>query len=136
MQEQEKRMERMERIAAALLLILGAALRLCALGALPFGLNQDEASAGYEAFALLTAGIDRCGKSWPSWKTIVHGRRCVGTELTSRPRMNTSPRSRGSSPSMARSSVDLPEPEAPSRATISPSPKARPTPSRARNPLG
>ena len=65
MLEQEKRTERMERIAAALLLILGAALRLCALGALPFGLNQDEASAGYEAFALLTAGIDRCGKSWP-----------------------------------------------------------------------
>ena len=60
-----KRKQRMEYAAAALLLALGAALRLAALGALPFGLNQDEASAGYEAFALLTAGIDRCGKSWP-----------------------------------------------------------------------
>ena len=65
MLEKIKREERMERILAALLLILGAVLRLAALGALPFGLNQDEASAGYEAFALLTAGIDRCGKSWP-----------------------------------------------------------------------
>ena len=65
MLEELKREERMERIAAALLLVLGAALRLAALGALPLGLNQDEASAGYEAFALLTAGIDRCGKSWP-----------------------------------------------------------------------
>ena len=59
-----KRNQNKERILAALLL-LGAALRLAALGALPYGLNQDEASAGYEAFALLSAGIDRCGKSWP-----------------------------------------------------------------------
>ncbi len=65
MLEEMKRTERMEWIAAAMLLILGAALRLIALGALPFGLNQDEASAGYEAYALLTSGIDRCGKSWP-----------------------------------------------------------------------
>ena len=60
-----KREQRYEWTIAALLLILGAALRLIALGALPFGLNQDEASAGYEAYALLTEGIDRCGKSWP-----------------------------------------------------------------------
>ena len=65
MLDEWKNTERMERIAAIALLILGAALRLAALGALPFGLNQDEASAGYEAFALLTSGIDRCGKSWP-----------------------------------------------------------------------
>ncbi len=57
---------RRELLLAALLLLLGAALRLAALGALPYGLNQDEASAGYEAFALLTSGIDRCGKSWPA----------------------------------------------------------------------
>ena len=65
MLEEIKRNERRERIAAALLLALGAALRLAAIGSLPLGLNQDEASAGYETFALLTAGIDRCGKSWP-----------------------------------------------------------------------
>ncbi len=60
-----KKKEQKERIAVALMLLLGAVLRLAAIGALPFGLNQDEASAGYEAFALLTAGMDRCAKSWP-----------------------------------------------------------------------
>ena len=54
-----------EAFAAALLLILGCTVRLIALGALPYGLNQDEASAGYEAFALLREGIDRCGNPWP-----------------------------------------------------------------------
>ncbi len=48
-----------------LLLVLGAAIRLVALGDLPAGLNQDEASAGYEAWALLDSGIDRNGNSWP-----------------------------------------------------------------------
>lgn len=56
---------RREWLAAGALLALGAALRLIALKALPYGLNQDEASAGYEAFALLTAGMDRCGQPWP-----------------------------------------------------------------------
>ena len=62
---EERRIRRREWISAGLLLALGAAVRLIGLGALPLGLNQDEASAGYEAFALLTAGMDRCGKSWP-----------------------------------------------------------------------
>ena len=65
MLDQIRQEERTERILALLLLALGAVLRLAALGAVPFGLNQDEASAGYEAFALLRSGIDRCGKSWP-----------------------------------------------------------------------
>lgn len=56
---------RREWLIAGLLLALGFALRLIALGALPFGLNQDEASAGYETYALLTAGMDRCGQRWP-----------------------------------------------------------------------
>ena len=56
---------RRERTAVILLLALGFALRLLAIGALPFGLNQDEASAGYETLALLREGIDRCGKPWP-----------------------------------------------------------------------
>ena len=56
---------RREWAVAAALLVLGALLRLWGLGALPYGLNQDEASAGYEAFALLRAGMDRCGMRWP-----------------------------------------------------------------------
>ena len=57
--------ERREWLLTGLLLLLGCALRLAALDALPYGLNQDEASAGYEAYALLTAGMDRNGDPWP-----------------------------------------------------------------------
>ena len=57
--------ERREWLPVALLLALGCVLRLAAVGALPCGLNQDEASAGYDAWALLTSGIDRCGDPWP-----------------------------------------------------------------------
>lgn len=59
------RSPRTEYYFAALLLLLGCVLRLVGVGSLPYGLNQDEASAGYEALALLRAGVDRCGKSWP-----------------------------------------------------------------------
>ncbi len=51
--------------AAAALMVLGAALRLLLIGAFPPGLNQDEASAGYEAWSLLNFGIDRNGCPWP-----------------------------------------------------------------------
>ncbi len=57
--------ENREGLLVALLLLLGCGLRLAALGALPRGLNQDEASAGYEAWALLHSGMDRCGNTWP-----------------------------------------------------------------------
>lgn len=52
-------------LAAAGLLAVGAGLRLHALGDVPPGLHQDEASAGYEAWSLLHFGIDRNGFSWP-----------------------------------------------------------------------
>lgn len=48
-----------------IILALGIAIRFIALGLLPYGLNQDEASAGFDAWALLNYGIDRCGNSWP-----------------------------------------------------------------------
>lgn len=57
--------ERREWLLVGLLLCIGFALRLAALGAVPYGLNQDEASAGYEAYALLQSGIDRNGDPWP-----------------------------------------------------------------------
>ena len=47
------------------LLALGAALRLLAIGSFPPGLNQDEASAGYEAWSLLHYGMDRNGYRFP-----------------------------------------------------------------------
>ena len=51
--------------AAALLLFLGAFLRMWNLTGLPDGLQQDEASIGYEAFCLANYGIDRNGYHWP-----------------------------------------------------------------------
>ena len=53
------------RMIAAALLILGCAVRLLFPEALPLGLNQDEASSGYDAWALLRTGMDRNGNSWP-----------------------------------------------------------------------
>ena len=52
-------------LAALGLILFGSALRLLFLEQLPYGLNQDEASAGYDAWALLRSGMDRNGKSWP-----------------------------------------------------------------------
>ena len=40
------------------LFLLGVLARCWALGAVPGGLNQDEAFAGYEAWSLLTSGVD------------------------------------------------------------------------------
>lgn len=51
--------------ATATLLFLGIVLRGLELGSIPEGLNQDEAASGYDSFALLTAGIDRTGLSFP-----------------------------------------------------------------------
>ena len=49
-------------IALVILLIAaGATVRLIYLGDIPAGLNQDEASAGYDAWAILEHGIDRHG---------------------------------------------------------------------------
>ena len=54
-----------EIVAAALLLALGAALRLYALGEIPPPLHTDEVRAGYESWALLNFGVDQNRFSWP-----------------------------------------------------------------------
>ncbi|AQT59180.1 NPCBM/NEW2 domain-containing protein [Cellvibrio sp. PSBB023] len=46
-------------------LLLGALVRFYALGSVPAGLNQDEASMGYDAYALLHYGADRNGMHNP-----------------------------------------------------------------------
>lgn len=53
------------RMTALLLIAVGVALRCAATGYAPGGLNQDEASAAYEAWSLLNSGMDRNGCSWP-----------------------------------------------------------------------
>ena len=56
---------RTERAAFWILILVGAAVRLAWLGDVPLGLNQDEASIGYEAWALLEHGVDKHGYPWP-----------------------------------------------------------------------
>ncbi len=65
MERTEGKIGRRELAFALTLLCLGAALRILGLGFFPPGLNQDEASTGYDAWALLVSGMDRCGDSWP-----------------------------------------------------------------------
>lgn len=48
-----------------MLLAFGMAIRCLFIGSMPGGLNQDEASIAYDAWALLHSGIDRWGLSWP-----------------------------------------------------------------------
>ncbi|MGO4543525.1 glycosyltransferase family 39 protein [Paenibacillus sp. 2TAB23] len=48
-----------------LLFIIGAAVRVLYAGAIPGGLNQDEASIGYEAYSILHYGMDRNGVTLP-----------------------------------------------------------------------
>lgn len=47
--------------------VLGVALRTYRWLEVPGGLNQDEASLGYDAFATAMAGMDRNGTHWPAY---------------------------------------------------------------------
>lgn len=47
------------------ILILGFLCRLLFLKSMPGGLNQDEASIGYEAYSIMKFGTDRHGISYP-----------------------------------------------------------------------
>ena len=50
-----------------LFILLGVAVRLVQLGTMPGGLNQDEAYAGYEAYSMLTYGVDSWGYHNPCY---------------------------------------------------------------------
>ena len=52
-------------ILFALIMACASFLRLFMLGSVPYGLQQDEASIGYEAFALAKYGVDRNGYAYP-----------------------------------------------------------------------
>ncbi len=58
-----------EKYILFLLLALGAFARCFRFGTAPPGLNQDEAFAAYEAWALLTAGVDSSLHRWPVYLT-------------------------------------------------------------------
>lgn len=48
-----------------ILISVGGFIRAYQFGAIPPGLNQDEASLAYDAFSLLKTGMDRAGLSYP-----------------------------------------------------------------------
>ena len=48
-------------------IVVGGLLRTWGWPDVPRGLNQDEVSAGYEAWSLLTTGKDRWGSPWPAY---------------------------------------------------------------------
>lgn len=66
---QAKTNDRRARLCFWVILLLGAAVRLWAFGRVPGDLNQDEAFAGYEAWALLHGGLDTAGQAWPVYLT-------------------------------------------------------------------
>jgi 4-amino-4-deoxy-L-arabinose transferase-like glycosyltransferase len=49
------------------IIVVGALLRLIALGKVPGGLNSDEASSGVEALSILRTGMDLWGNHFPVW---------------------------------------------------------------------
>ena len=49
----------------AFIMVIAAVIRLYGLDRIPYGLQQDEASLGYDAYCLATYGIDRNGYNWP-----------------------------------------------------------------------
>ena len=57
--------QNLSQFAVPVLLVLGVLLRLYRFGAVPGGLNQDEAFAAYDAWCLLTSGMDSAGYRFP-----------------------------------------------------------------------
>ena len=58
-----------DKFILAAILALGVFARLWRFGAVPDGLNQDEAFAAYEAWALLHFGTDSSLHAWPVYFT-------------------------------------------------------------------
>ena len=61
--------ERLVRILCTIILIAGIAARVLWFGQIPAGMNQDEAFAAYEAYSLLTTGLDTAGYPFPVYLT-------------------------------------------------------------------
>lgn len=52
-------------LALVLILFIGCFIRIIYIEVLPYGINADEASAGYEAYSIANYGIDRYGNKNP-----------------------------------------------------------------------
>ncbi|MDP2789752.1 MAG: hypothetical protein Q8O51_01355 [bacterium] len=58
-------MNRTQRYAFIGIILLAVALRFVELHGVPYGVNQDEADRGFEAYSLLKTGHDQHGNRWP-----------------------------------------------------------------------
>src|SRR5574341_1966513 len=68
-----------EKYLVIALLLVGIGARFLLFGSIPPGLNQDEASTGYDAYAILNYGMDRNGfhnpvhiTSWGSGQSALY----------------------------------------------------------------
>ncbi|AEI39241.1 ArnT family glycosyltransferase [Paenibacillus mucilaginosus] len=61
----KKRIDRKYFYTLIICLIIGILVRVLFINSIPPGLNQDEASIGYDAYSILHYGIDRNGISYP-----------------------------------------------------------------------
>ena len=62
--------DRLIRLLFIAVLIVGTAARVWRFGQVPAGMNQDEAFAAYEAYSLLTTGLDTHGYPFPVYLTV------------------------------------------------------------------
>jgi 4-amino-4-deoxy-L-arabinose transferase-like glycosyltransferase len=58
---------RSDRVLLLVILAIGIAVRVVARQSTPNGFNQDEASLGYDAWSILTYGVDRHGIAYPAF---------------------------------------------------------------------
>lgn len=58
-------LEKYQWIIVSVVLLIGFIIRIIYLGSNPAGINQDEASIGYDAFSVLKYGIDRNNVAYP-----------------------------------------------------------------------
>ena len=68
-----------------LILLIGVCVRCIAIGDLPYGMNQDEASVAYDAFADLTYGMDRNGDHLPIYSVAWGSGQSMGYNYLMRP---------------------------------------------------
>ncbi len=69
MSKSEQRREKTYTLIFFAVLAVGIFVRVWCFGAVPGGLNQDEAFAGYEAWSLLNCGTDSAGYRFPVYLT-------------------------------------------------------------------
>ena len=69
MQSEQKQWDKLIPLLFAVFLAVGIGARVWRFGAVPGGINQDEAFAAYEAYSILRTGLDTSGYPFPVYLT-------------------------------------------------------------------